>query len=135
MRGEGSNLTATPVVKREKGSCYCRASRREQLLDREQQLTMCLLKKFEAKLYYTSSSLEFEDIFGMPILIWDRSQIQRKTSSCYRSHWTDREQQLAMKLLKRYKTVFFYYNSKGRGQQKKNVFFRALPELPKPPPP
>ena len=24
---------------------------------------------------------------------------------------------------------------KGRGQLKKNVFFRALPELPKPPPP
>ena len=24
---------------------------------------------------------------------------------------------------------------KGRGQRKKNVFFRALPELPKPPPP
>ena len=23
---------------------------------------------------------------------------------------------------------------KGRGQQKKNVFFRALPELPRPPP-
>ena len=61
-------MTATPVVKREKGSCYCRASRREQLLDRGQQLTMCLLKKFEAKLCFTPLSLKFEDIFGMPIL-------------------------------------------------------------------
>ena len=29
----------------------------------------------------------------------------------------------------------FHNFAKGRGQLKKDVFFRALPELPKPPPP